>query len=196
MLAKFHKGLYNAVMAAEKKRIGLVLASIHTGISLNLWESFARIAANENTSLYIFPGGRLNAFQDYENLRNQVYYLANNENLDGCISWSSTIRYKQSKEEFEHFHAGFEPLPYVTLGFKSPGHPCVEFDAYNGMKNLVSHCIQVHGAKKIAFLRAPDYHLSAQARFEGFCDAVKEAGLSTSLSEKKKRIKMRAKIAH
>ena len=85
-------------MAQEKKRIGLVLASIHTGISLNVWDSFARTASNENTSLFIFPGGRLNAFQNYENLRNQIYTLANSDNLDGCISWSSSIRYKQQKE--------------------------------------------------------------------------------------------------
>jgi DNA-binding LacI/PurR family transcriptional regulator len=164
-------------MAAEKKRIGLVLASIHTGVSLNVWPGFVQAAAVENTSLFIFPGGRVNAPQDYENLRNSVYFLANEENLDGCISWSSTFRYTQSQEEFERFHAIFDPLPYVTLSFKMPGRPCVEFDAYNGMKSLVRHCIRVHGAKKIAFLRGPDFHQSAQARFEGFRDALKEAGL-------------------
>jgi DNA-binding LacI/PurR family transcriptional regulator len=164
-------------MASEKKRIGLILASIHTGVSLDVWAGFVRAAARENTSLFVFPGGRLNARQDYENLRNHVYYLANEENLDGCISWSSTIRYAQSKEEFEQFHKNLDPLPYVTLAFKSPGHPCVEFDAYSGMKALVTHCIKVHGARKIAFLRGPDFHQSAQTRFEGYYDALKEAGL-------------------
>jgi DNA-binding LacI/PurR family transcriptional regulator len=164
-------------MAAEKKKIGLVLASIHTGISQNMWAGFVNAAAAANTSLFIFPGGRLNARQDFENLRNSVYSLVNEENLDGCISWSSSIRYAMSKEEFELFHSGFDSLPYVTLGFKSPEHPCVEFDAYNGMKVLVSHCINVHGGRKIAFLRGPDFHQSAQARFEGYYDALKEAGL-------------------
>ena len=169
---------------AEKKRIGLVLASIHTGVSLNVWSSFVHTAAAQNVSLFIFPGGRLNARTDFEYLRNPVYYLVNEENLDGCISWSSTIRYTQSQEEFERFHSNFDPLPYVTLAFKTPGHPCVEFDAYNGMKALVRHCIHVHGAQKIAFLRGPDFHQSAQARFEGFRDALKEAGLFFAGSRK------------
>jgi DNA-binding LacI/PurR family transcriptional regulator/AraC-like DNA-binding protein len=168
---------YNGRMAAGKKRIGLVLASIHTGVALNVWAGFARTASAENTSLFIFPGGRLNAPQDYENLRNPVYYLVNEENLDGCITWSSTFRYTQSSEEFALFHANFDPLPYVTLACKAPGHPCVEFDAYGGMKAMVSHCIQVHGARKIAFLRGPDFHQSAQVRLEGYRDALKEAGL-------------------
>ena len=145
-----------------------------------MWAGFVRAAAAENTSLYIFPGGKLNARHDFENLRNSVYYLANEENLDGCISWSSTLRYTQPQEEFEFFHSGFDPLPYVTLSFKSPGHPCIEFDAYNGMKDLVNHFISVHGSQKIAFLRGPDFHQSAVIRFEGYCDALRDAGLITA----------------
>jgi DNA-binding LacI/PurR family transcriptional regulator/AraC-like DNA-binding protein len=164
-------------MAIEKKKIGLLLASIHTGISRSVWTSFVRTAADENISLFIFPGGRLNARQDFENLRNPVYYLANEENLDGCISWSSSIQYAQSQQDIELLHSSFGTLPFVTLGLKSQGHPCVEFDAYNGMKTLVSHCVNIHGARKIAFLRGPDFHQSAQARFDGYCDALKEAGL-------------------
>jgi len=167
-------------MAAEKKRIGIILASIHTGMSRNMWSGFARAAAAENTSLFIFPGGRLNAHDDFEYLRNSVYYLANEENLDGCISWSSSIRCAQSHEEFEAFHFGFKSLPVVTLGFKSVGHPCVEFDAYSGMKALVSHFINVHGSQKIAFLRGPEFHRSAAARFEGYYDTLKEFGLPVS----------------
>ena len=52
------------------------------------------------------------------------------------------------------------------------------------MKNLINHCIQIHGAKKLAFLRGPDYHQSAQARFEGYCDALKEAGLVNLTGQK------------
>jgi DNA-binding LacI/PurR family transcriptional regulator/AraC-like DNA-binding protein/signal transduction histidine kinase len=166
-------------MASVKKRIGLVLASIHTGASLDVWPCFAGTARVENTSLFIFPGGRLNARPDSENLRNSVYSLVNAENLDGFVSWSSTIRYTESKEEFEHFHSKFDPLPFVTLTYKIPGHPCVEFDAYNGMKNLVIHCIRAHGARRIAFLRAPDFHQSALDRFKGYQDALREAGIST-----------------
>jgi DNA-binding LacI/PurR family transcriptional regulator/AraC-like DNA-binding protein len=165
-------------MPVSKKRIGLVLASIHTGASLNVWPCFARTARIENTSLFIFPGGRLNARPDSENLRNPVYSLVNPENLDGFVSWSSTIRYTESKEEFEHFHSAFEPLPFVTLAYKIPGHPCVEFDSYNGMKNLVTHCIRVHGAARIAFLRGPDFHHSALDRLKGYEDALTEAGIS------------------
>ncbi|MDR2485937.1 MAG: helix-turn-helix domain-containing protein [Treponema sp.] len=173
---------YTASMAAAKKRIGLILASIHTGASQNVWSSFAKIARAESAAFFIFPGGRLNARTDSEYLRNSVYSLANQENLDGLISWGSTIGYTGSPEEFEHFHAGFGPLPYVTLAYKIPGHPCVEFDAYNGMKTLVAHFIRVHHARKIAFIRGPNFHQSADARFRGYRDALLEAGLPAELN--------------
>lgn len=169
-------------MAQKKKKIGLLLASIHTGVSQNIWASFADRAVDENISFFIFPGGRLNARQDFQYLRNQVFFLANEENLDGCISWSSSIRHNQSQEEFEHFHAGFETIPYVTIGFKVPEHPCVTFNSYKGMKTLVNHCIQVHNAKKIAFLRGPEFHSSGQSRYEGYCDALMEAGIAPDTS--------------
>ena len=155
----------------------MVLASIHTGSAQNVWPSFVRTALAEDKSLFIFPGGRLNAHADWENLRNPIYSLVNSENLDGFVSWSSTIRFTESTEEFEHFHSGFDPLPYVTLSYKIPGHPRVEFDAYTGMKMLIIHCIRLHGARKIAFIRGPDFHRSALERFKGYKDALKETGL-------------------
>ncbi|MDR2897887.1 MAG: substrate-binding domain-containing protein, partial [Spirochaetaceae bacterium] len=81
-----------------------------------------------------------------------------------------------SEEECNRFHEDFA-LPYVTLAHKVPGAPCVMFDAYKGMKDLVTHFIKEHGAGKIAFLRGPVTHDSAEERFNGYCDALKEAGL-------------------
>ena len=161
----------------KNKRIGLVLASIHTGAAQHVWPSFVKTALFEDVSLFIFPGGRLNARTDSENLRNSVYSLVNGDNLDGFVSWSSTIRYTESREEFEKFHSGFDPLPYVTITYKIPGRPCVVFDAYTGMKRLIEHCIHVHGAKKIAFLRGPDFHPSALVRYRGYEDALRGASL-------------------
>jgi DNA-binding LacI/PurR family transcriptional regulator/AraC-like DNA-binding protein len=162
--------------SAGKKRIGLILASIHTGSALNVWSSFAREAAGEGMTLFIFPGGRLNAPDDMEHLRNPVFSLVNSHNLDALISWSSTIGYTVSPGEFEAFHRSFGALPYLTIAHKVPDHPCVQFDAYNGIKNLAGYFIRNCGAKKIAFLHGPDSHASALDRFNGYRAAIREAG--------------------
>jgi DNA-binding LacI/PurR family transcriptional regulator/AraC-like DNA-binding protein len=166
------------MIKAGKKRIGLILASIHTGSAQNVWSSFAREAAAEDAALFVFPGGELNSPTDLEYLRNPIFSLVNPHNLDGLISWSSTLGNTISPEEFRGFHEAFESLPYLTIAHKVPGHPCVQFDAYMGMKNLVSHFIHTHGARKIAFLRGPEAHVSAIDRFRGYRDALTEAGLA------------------
>jgi DNA-binding LacI/PurR family transcriptional regulator/AraC-like DNA-binding protein len=161
-------------MGTVKTRIGFILASIHTGSAQNVWSNFARESKKGDFTLFIFPSGRLNYQPDSEYLRNSLFSLVNPCNLDGVLSWSSTIGYTVNNEEFNQFHERFA-LPYVTIAYKVPGAPCVMFNAYRGMKELVTHFIKEHGAKKIAFLRGPATHSSAEDRFKGYCDALKEA---------------------
>ena len=167
-------------MDVKKDKIGLIIDNIHSSWGRDTWSSFVKTAFRENKSLFIFPGGRLKSREESNYLRNSIYSLANADNIDGLICWSPTMRddlNPMTNEEFDQFHHSFDPLPYVTLSHKIPGHPCVEFDGYTGMKQLVTHCIKVHGAKKIAFLRAPVSHAHAMDRLRGYEDALKEEGL-------------------
>ena len=164
-------------MGDEKNKIGFIICNIDTGWAQDVWPSFVRTALVEKKNLFIFPGGRLNDPRNTNYLRNPVYSLANNDNLDGLISWSASILYKESMEAFEKLHRDFDPLPYVTIETKISGHYSVNFDSYSGMKGLITHCIKVHGAKKIAFLRGPGFNPSVQQRLNGYRDALLEAGL-------------------
>ena len=169
--------LYNAVMDFSKPRIGLLVASIHTGSARSLWFPLIKEASRSNISFFVFPGGRLNFEMESECLRNSIYRLANSRNLDGLISWGSAIGSSVPAEELLNFHKQFQNLPYVTIAHKIPGHPCVAFDAYSGMAKLVRHFITVHGASRIAFIRGPEYHVSASERFQAFCDIMAEHGI-------------------
>ena len=68
-------------------------------------------------------------------------------------------------------------LPCVSVGQKRDGRGFVGFDARAGMKALVRHFATAHGARKIAFVRAPAESVSAQERFRLFIDALKEERL-------------------
>ena len=103
----------------KKKRIGLILASIHSGSASQVCSSLVREAELFDTSFYIFPGGRLNAKQDSEFLRNPIYKLANSKNIDALISWASAIGGDVSLNELTEFHKQFENIPFVTLSQKS-----------------------------------------------------------------------------
>jgi DNA-binding LacI/PurR family transcriptional regulator/AraC-like DNA-binding protein len=166
------------------KRIGFMLASIHNGSSLKLWSHLAVHESQEKGSFFIFPGGRLDSQPGSENLRNSIFSLVNADNLDGVISWASSIGGTVSIEELSRFHTSLEPLPLVTIGQKVADHPMVAFDAYSGQKELVKHFISVHGYKRIAFLRGPANHTSAEDRYRAYIDAMNEAGLFSIETQK------------
>ena len=164
-------------MAEVKKQIGFIISNITTQWAQEFWPLFVNKAREENKSLFIFPGGYVDSPFREDTLRNSVYSLVNNDNLDGSIIFSSSVIFAGSKEALERFHWNLDPLPYVTLDYKVPGHININFDSYTGMKQLITHCINTHGARKIAFLQGPSFNTSAMLRYQAYKDALQEAGL-------------------
>jgi len=168
-------------MDSMNHRIGFIIYNVHSAWDQCIWPSYAKSALINCKSLYIFPGGRLHGRFSSDNLRNSIYSLVTTENLDGLICWSPTLKDAGlTEEDFIKFHNNLEPLPFVTISDKFAGHPCIDVDCYTGTKQLVTHCIEVHGAKKIAFLRGPESHLHSLDRLRGYEDAMKEAGMPVS----------------
>ncbi|QTQ10969.1 helix-turn-helix domain-containing protein [Treponema parvum] len=162
----------------NKKRIGFILASIHSGSGNQVCSELIKQAVRFKTTFYIFPGGRLKATQNSEYLRNPAYRLANTKTLDGLVSWASALGGALPLQELIEFHKNIEPLPFVTISQKIEDHSCVNFDAYSGMCSLIDHFLKVHHITKIAFLRGPENHVSADDRYRAFCDTLQKAGVS------------------
>jgi len=165
-------------MNAEKNKIAFIIDSIDSLWVQNVWPPFARFARKVGQPLFIFPGGRLSSYHDSDNLRNNIYSLVNDKNVDGVILYTPCLKRDGTKEdEFSKFCSGLEPLPIVSMNDKILGHPSVVSDCYMGTKQLTEHCIKFHGAKKIAFLCGPIAHRDVVERLRGYKDALHEAGL-------------------
>lgn len=162
------------------KRIGLMLATIHQGSGIALWRAVSKEAKKrDDTTLFVFPGGRLNYLKDNEYLRNEVFSLVNSTNIDSSIIWASSLTGKVDYNQVgEYIRKINEDLPVVAMGMSIAGIPSVDFNAYSGFFNEVDHLIRVHGCKKIAMVRGPESHPSAEARFEAYKSALKENGIA------------------
>ncbi|NCC64541.1 MAG: LacI family transcriptional regulator, partial [Spirochaetia bacterium] len=158
-------------------RIALVLASIHTGASNELWSEIAKQAQHSTNTLLVFPGGRLACQENQEHLRNTLYPLVNSENVDAIITWASALGGAVSIDEVRAFLATMDPIPSVSIGMKREGSPAVSFDAYSGVQAVILHCIKEHHARKIAFLRGPQNHYSAIDRYRAYCESLEQTGL-------------------
>lgn len=162
------------------KRIGLLLANLNLGLSVPIWKSVADEADEaDDGPLFLFPGGRLDDRESNEYMANSIYSLANGKSLDGLVIWSSSLGGLVSSEDVARFVQGkASELPVVSIGLKAEGVPSVDFDAYSGMKAEMLHLIHEHGERSIAFLRGPELHKSAEARYQAYKDALKESRIA------------------
>ena len=156
------------------RKTGFVLANLHQGTGVQVWESINEESLlTGDSSIFVFPGGRLGYKKADEYLRNSIYRFATPDNIDGAVVWGSTLAGTATWKEAEAFVQSLsEKMPVVSMGIEVEGVPSVNFDAYSGTYRMVEHMIKRHGAKKIAFLRGPENHESAQDRFQAYIDAL------------------------
>lgn len=162
---------------AMRRTIGLLVPSLHLP-----WEeiqigSIMDASEAEDLNLIIFPGGRLESEEQRESSRNVIYSLANANNLDGLIIWSSGLSELISEERLVEFIRSFEPLPVILAESRIQGFPSIFADSYTPLKELVFHIINDHKLSRIGFIAGERYHKMGHDRYMAYHDAMKEAGL-------------------
>lgn len=162
-------------------RIGFVLADLNTGSAASLWPSVASMFPDDGKdTLVVFAGGRLNSSAPFEQMKNSIYRFVRPHNLDGAIIWSSSLTGNAKPEDILETFRDMLDLPVVTIDGKTASHPQipdVRFNAYEGSYLITEHCIEHHGAKRVAYIRGPETHNSAQERYKAFRDALEKHGI-------------------
>jgi LacI family transcriptional regulator, galactose operon repressor len=95
-------------------------------------------------------------------------------NTDGLIVFTQSI----DADELARLHRNKFPL---VLLYQSPpadtGIPSVIIENRSGAQKLVNHLIEVHGRRRIAFLRGPDGNEDSDERERGYRSALKSHGI-------------------
>lgn len=160
-----------------KVTLGFLLASLHTGASRALWPGLLDAAEKHDANLICFPGGRLKTPIAYESQRNVVFELASETCLDGLVTWSSALGGVLGPAEINSFHQQYQHLPMVSLAQFMEGMPTVSMDSYQGMRALLTHLIEIHGFRKLAFIRGPEEHFYAQERYRAYLDTLEACNI-------------------
>jgi signal transduction histidine kinase/DNA-binding LacI/PurR family transcriptional regulator/AraC-like DNA-binding protein len=164
-------------MSTERATLGFLLASLHTGASLIIWPSLLEAAERHDVNLICFPGGRLQAADSFEIQRNAIFDLASSQCLDGLITWSSSLGGVLGPAEIKAFHQRYHALPMVSLAQFMEGMPTVSVDSYLGMRALITHLVEGHGFRRLAFIRGPEEHYYAQERYRAYLDSLQAINL-------------------
>jgi signal transduction histidine kinase/DNA-binding LacI/PurR family transcriptional regulator len=109
---------------------------------------------------------------------NAIYDLVGGETLDGLVVWTTTLGINVGNERMTEFCRRFGALPIVSVEQPLGDAPVVVMDNRQGMYAAVSHLIEAHGRRRIAFVRGPATHEGAQERFDGYRHALADHGLA------------------
>lgn len=101
-----------------------------------------------------------------------IFHLPSPHNLDGVVISAGPILTAWDIDHLLRFCESFQSLPVVLLSVKAPGFPCVLIDNYTGIFNAVSHLIEQHHRRQIAFIRGKEKNPEAKERFQAYCDAL------------------------
>jgi DNA-binding LacI/PurR family transcriptional regulator/anti-anti-sigma regulatory factor/putative methionine-R-sulfoxide reductase with GAF domain len=141
-----------------------------------LWAGFASAALELDVNLMCYVGGTINAPEyGFDPQRNILYDLVAAEKVDGLLI-CGTIGNYITTEEFQSLIDRYRPLPMVGIT-QTPGLPCVIVDNESGMRDIVTHFIEVHGYRRIAFICGPENNAEAVLRYRAYADALAEHDL-------------------
>ena len=163
-------------MPGERPRIGVLNRSV-AGFCELQWLGLVDAARAHDVDLVTFVGRELDHPVDFEAEANAVYELVSPARLDGLVIFTTALQQFVDTKRIEAFAERFEPLPIVSVEQPLPGHPAVLLDNRGGMRALVEHLLDVHGYRRIAFVRGPVTNPGADLRYHGYLDALAARGI-------------------
>jgi signal transduction histidine kinase/DNA-binding LacI/PurR family transcriptional regulator/AraC-like DNA-binding protein/ActR/RegA family two-component response regulator len=161
-------------LRGARPTIGLLVSS---AAGYDLWPGVADAAWERGGNLACFVGGHLQEPRGSGAHATLIYDLVSAESVDGLIVWASSLANYVSRETIKSFCERYRPLPLVSVGMLLEGIPSVTVDSYGGMHHVVTHLIQVHRRRHIAFVHGVAGHYDAEERYRAYVDALREHGL-------------------
>jgi DNA-binding LacI/PurR family transcriptional regulator/signal transduction histidine kinase len=102
------------------------------------------------------------------------------DSADALVLLAGPLAHALGKGALEAFCAKRAPSPIVSIAVPVPGVTTVRADGRGGVKRAVAHLVDVHGRRRIGFIRGPNTTPAVNERFAGYQDGLAECGLAYS----------------
>ena len=131
-------------------------------------------AKEHDVNLVCFVGGKPASLMTPGQLQTSygLYDLAKSNQFDGLIL-AADVAHGLTPKEIKEFCRTFAPTPMVAHAIEADGVPQLLADNRKGMKAVMRHLIEVHGYKRIAFIRGMEGQIEAEERFRAYQDELK-----------------------
>jgi signal transduction histidine kinase/DNA-binding LacI/PurR family transcriptional regulator/AraC-like DNA-binding protein len=152
--------------------IGVLTAWLNGPTEINLWHGVADRALDLNANLICFSGGIPHWHEQYEAQKNILFNIPNTENVDGLLIWANILSHTLDRSSLATFCSRYGHLPIISMGMTLPSIPSIQIDMRAGMRKLLSHLIEIHGRRKIAFIRGLEVSQDAEERYQAYLETL------------------------
>jgi len=165
----------------SKKRLhfGVLLTTVDNACLFTIWQGISEYAKQNDIHLTAYFGTYQSDDDDFfSHLGTCFKVMKDSKSLDGVILFTGFISKHIKANYFDKYVAELSgKIPVVSVCYPIPGIPSVLVDNSTGIYSAVEHLIKEHGKRKIAFIRGPEGHPEAEARFEGYKNALAANGI-------------------
>ncbi|WP_157529631.1 substrate-binding domain-containing protein [Nocardia sp. NRRL S-836] len=141
------------------------------------WRGVSDGAQRLGCDLVCFVGSELDHPEPHKRRANAVYDLVSPDRIDALVVWTTRVGQLIGSEGMREYVKRYAPMPMVSVETSLAQWPAILMDNRNGMRQAVDHLIEVHGKRRIAFVRGPQSHAGAQERFQGYADSLRRHGI-------------------
>lgn len=160
-------------MRLARPTVGLLLDYIEDGYQLGVVQGAREAAIEQDLNLLVLSGGVLGAHAP----RNALFDTLASGNVDALIVLSGPLSNYLGPEALGEYCQRFAHIPLVSIGQDLGGVPNVHVDNAQGMREAIAHLIEVHGRRRIAFIRGPEVSMDAEYRFQGYHETLADYGV-------------------
>jgi DNA-binding LacI/PurR family transcriptional regulator len=158
-------------------RIAVLLDHIESDYPVEVLRGALRAARSSRARVLVVPGGPLSAPLGPVVVRNFVYDLLSQARVDGLVILAGSLSNRAGIERFRKWVAGYVRLPAVFVGIDQGDRPSVFADNAAGIRAVVSHLIETHGKRRIAFLRGPAESPECETRRRAYLETLESHGI-------------------
>lgn len=163
---------------AKRKRLALLAAQVDETHQSRFVSGFLQEAFSDDLDVCVFSMYRKYMFTEIrEKGEVNIYNLFDPKKFDGIVILKDTIQTADSTDLIEkRIKENFDG-PVLVIDRDSEIFPTVFEDDYSGMASIVSHMIEVHGYKDIAYLSGKKWHKHSLSRLHAYEDTMISHGL-------------------
>ncbi len=156
--------------------LGFVTSNIHDPVHERGWLGVADAACERDANLVCFVGGLLGV-PGPDSQANVLYALADAAHLDGVVVHSNSLNPHYDPQIIQSVAQRFASLCVISSAGAFGSAPYVGLGQQQGTCDIVSHLIEVHDLRRLAYLTGPEAHPGAESRFAGYRQALAAHGI-------------------